>query len=377
MSEVLVKQMRDPPPVPSQRVPAVPGDVDQLVLKMLAKAPEQRHRDAYHLVEDLRVLLDRIPGAGAGGAQDIRASKPVPQPLAATQLAQVPSSPLPAAKSEASGGAASPSHASSKSPPPSGHASSDASYEGARPTLHVPSDRDDWRERVAQYRRQLNGLHPDGDIPRHVADSMQSLERIVAEASRLRTALHGCAQELADNQNDLRGTRLRIGRALDELASDESKLVRAHGAELAELTAVETKANHALQSVLARPAIGRVALTRGERLSDDDALLLQGLGLAIENLREAQARVDKLRRDHQAQRAQLEDIRFQIDQLKSRLASMNAVSNTTQTAVQERAQSAESRLRDEMERLVSEAERVTLYLRTHGGRSQSKGSVSH
>jgi hypothetical protein len=56
---------------------------------------------------------------------------------------------------------------------------------------------------------------------------------------------------------------------------------------------------------------------------------------------------------------------------------MNAVSNTTQTAVQERAQSAESRLRDEMERLVSEAERVTLYLRTHGGRSQSKGSVSH
>ncbi|MDD9969586.1 MAG: serine/threonine-protein kinase, partial [Myxococcales bacterium] len=58
---LLVKHVNEPPPQPSDVKPGIPEEVDELVLKMIAKSPEHRHRDAYHLAEDLQQLLAQLP----------------------------------------------------------------------------------------------------------------------------------------------------------------------------------------------------------------------------------------------------------------------------------------------------------------------------
>ena len=328
MTEVLVKQMRDAPPTPSAFTSGVSPELDALVLKMLAKEPKQRHRDAFHLVEELRAQLERYPEGRAAASK--------------------PSSPAEASPSRA------PAAASVSQPPDEG-----------RPTLHIPLERDDWGERVVQYRRRLSALHPDGALPPEVRDAIEALERSASESQRLRSALHGSAQQLAASHDEVRATRLRIGRALDELAADESKLARAYDAEIGTVNQAQAAAAHAIDSLLARPSIAGIAAKRGQTLSDEDAVLLQGLSLILESVRETHGRARKWMREHETRRAALEDVRFQIQQLKDRLSGLNASTSASQSEVQERAQTAEIQLRTELEKMVEQAERVALHLRKH------------
>ena len=282
MTEVLVKQMRDSPPTPSLLNTAVPKGLDPLVLKMLSKDPAHRHRDAYHLVEELRAQLDSIQ----------------------------PSTSEPAAVPE---------------PPPS-QSTRPPSLDPGKLTMYIPVERDDWAQRVQNYRKQLQDLHPDGKLPGNVRDAIAAMEHIVAEAARLRGALMDSAQKQATSHDDLRATRLRIGRALDELASDESKLSRSYEAEKTSLTSAQAAERDLMNALLARPSIGHIALKRGAVLNDEDALLLQGLSMILEKVRPIYVNAQKLEREHTAKQASLDDVRFQIEQLKVRLTTLNASS---------------------------------------------------
>jgi serine/threonine-protein kinase len=298
----------------------VPKGVDALVLKMLSKDPARRHRDAYHLVEDLRAQLESMQPS---------ASEPA-LPL------EVPSA------------------------PPSRPAPSDP----GKLTMYMPAERDDWAKRVENYRKRLIDLHPDGKLPSAVRDAIVAMEQIVGEAARLRSALVDSAQKQAANHDELRATRLRIGRALDELASDESKLARGYESEKESVASAKAAERAVMNALLARPGVGQIALKRGAVLSDEDALLLQGLGMVLDKVRTTYVHAQKLEREHTAKRASLDDVRFQIEQLKGRLGGLNASSSVNQTEAQERVQTAEIKLRGEMERLVGHAEQVALYLRS-------------
>ena len=325
MTEVLVKQLRDTPPTPSVLNPALPKGIDSLLLKMLSKDPAQRHRDAYHLVEELRALLDSIQ----------------------------PSTSEPAA---------------TFTEPPTSQSTRPPALDPGKLTMYIPAERDDWSQRVANYRKQLQDLHPDGKLPGHVRDAIAAMEHIVAETARLRGTLADTAQKQATTHDELRAMRLRIGRALDELASDESKLSRSYEAEKEALASAQAAERDLMNALLARPSIGHIALKRGAVLSDEDALLLQGLSMILEKVRPIYVHAKKLEREHTAKQASLEDVRFQIEQLKGRLASLNASSSVDQTEAQERVHTAEIKLRGEMERLVGFAEQVALYLRSQPAR---------
>jgi eukaryotic-like serine/threonine-protein kinase len=329
MTEVLVKQMREAPLPPSRAIAELPEELDALLIKMLQKDPQRRHRDAFHVVEDLRALLGRL-GAEAGSGSELppQSSPPV----------------------------------NSSAPPPTAAGDAGARAREARPTMHIPIERDEWGERVAQYRTALARRPADG-VPSEVREAMQRMEEIVASMVRLRGELHGSAEQHTHREHDVRATRLRIGRALDELASDESKLARALDAEESEFSAAQASVHGAIQALLARPAVGEIALKRGQPLSEEDAIVLQGLGLVIDTLREASARSSKLKRVLERKRNLVEDLRFQIAQLKGRLATLNAESSVVQGHTQERVQTTEAQLRGELDRMVAEAERVALYLR--------------
>jgi len=330
-SEILVKQMRELPLLPSAANPNVPVVLDPLLLKMLAKDPEQRHRDAFHLIEELRATLALATPA---------------QP----DTALAPSSKQPASLSV--------------STPPTPAPVSGSVPRVGQPTLYLPLGRDEWSERVADYRKQLAELHPEGAMQEPIREAIESMESIVGETERLRTAMHDSAQTLAQNQDEVKATRLRIGHALDELASDESRLARTEEAERQELGAAEETLQLAIESLLARAELEEIARTRGHALSHEHALRIQGLGLGVDKVQRAQRRVTELRQHQKLLAEQQEDIRFQIVQLKERLASLNEQTSQTQSAVNSRVQTAELQLRDDIDRLVMFAERISLYLRS-------------
>ncbi len=61
VGEIIASHLREPPPVPSHVVPGLPPELDALILRCLAKQPEQRFQSANELADHIGWLL------GAGG----------------------------------------------------------------------------------------------------------------------------------------------------------------------------------------------------------------------------------------------------------------------------------------------------------------------
>ncbi|KAB2895619.1 MAG: serine/threonine protein kinase, partial [Kofleriaceae bacterium] len=61
VGEIIASHLREPPPVPSHIVPGLPPELDALILRCLAKQPEQRFQSANELADHIGWLL------GAGG----------------------------------------------------------------------------------------------------------------------------------------------------------------------------------------------------------------------------------------------------------------------------------------------------------------------
>ncbi len=57
VGEIIASHLREPPPVPSHVVPGLPPELDQLVLRCLAKTPEERFQSASELAEHIGWLL--------------------------------------------------------------------------------------------------------------------------------------------------------------------------------------------------------------------------------------------------------------------------------------------------------------------------------
>jgi eukaryotic-like serine/threonine-protein kinase len=337
MSEVMVAHLRELPMPPSSLVPGLGADLDPLLLQMLAKNPADRHRDAFHVKDDLNALLERYPGARPDSARPRQAP-----PASASQQ-------LPAASARPA-----------------------APADAARPTLHIPSESEDWRERVQNYREQLRRLHPSGDVPDAVEAAERRMEETLRTMLRLRKEMDGSARELTTKEDELRATRLRIGHALDELAHDESKLGRAVESELAEARAAEHTARGCIEAVLSRPSLQSIAAKQGEKLTQEDTISLQGFVVAIDNLRTSQARYRRLEQGLEGKRAALKDLRFQMDELKTRLAALNSESGAAQGRTQERVQMADAEIKSALAKLVGEAEQVSSYLRQRSGSSPQR-----
>lgn len=81
IGEIIAMHLREPPPMPSQLRPGIPPEVDQLVLRCLAKDPNQRFASGGDLAIALGALLGSSPQLAAGntrntGAPYVAASAP-------------------------------------------------------------------------------------------------------------------------------------------------------------------------------------------------------------------------------------------------------------------------------------------------------------
>ena len=94
---VLLKQANEPLPLPKKYIPDLPQDVESVLLKALAKEPEDRYADMHIFVEDLKKLLDGSPvSASAVQVERLREQmtgtvpSPTPIPTPAPAAASAP-----------------------------------------------------------------------------------------------------------------------------------------------------------------------------------------------------------------------------------------------------------------------------------------------
>jgi eukaryotic-like serine/threonine-protein kinase len=81
---VSMKHVNEPLRPPREVNPPIPQGINDVVVKLLAKDPEDRYASAAELAEDLRRVLDGLPPVAAGGDTGTTRAAPVP-PVTATR----------------------------------------------------------------------------------------------------------------------------------------------------------------------------------------------------------------------------------------------------------------------------------------------------
>jgi eukaryotic-like serine/threonine-protein kinase len=310
---LLVKHLNDPVPPPSSINPKIPREVDALVLKLMEKRPEDRHRDAYHVVQDLQSLLD-APGVRGPSRQNLLAVASEPPP----------------------------------SPPP-------------RPS-QIDREEEGWERSLRLYRQlQRDTPQPSGE-PAWLAEAIATVERTMSEIRLLRKQLQTTAA-LATEQEELeRSTREQIGRAIDELLQDDSKL----GGQIAELQAqlgpVEPRLDAALHAVVQGATELPKSLRLGEPLTASQLASVHELVHGCSELTLARDILGRVRARLGRKENERKDLRFQMAQLKQRLDQANRGSTVDQQLWHEEADRLSAQIQSKFEIMAPIGQRIAAHL---------------
>lgn len=303
VAELIVKHLRAPAPAPSQFRADLTGEIDAIILKMLSKDPAQRHRDAYHLLEELQVILDH---------QQDPSTHPTPQAqhtLPALAFVEA------LAKLEGNTSAT----AISESAP------TVASLESSRehPTA-VVSSAAAWREKRDMYIAAVGVAYPQNSAPEWLLQKIAQFDTLLKRATDAEGELARLGRTLAERESEASGARERIGRALDELSRDESALRR-------QLEELQRRLERAAQRAGQSAQEFRGAWEEAIRLVGDGSLEKVEAAHAVETAarratawRQAKVEAMEIRGLGDARNAASEDLRFQVSQLKGRLGALNA-----------------------------------------------------
>lgn len=306
--DLILKHMREPPPRPSSLVPSLPRRLDDLVLSLLAKKPEQRPKSAYLLAEELGKALLEL----TGGTREPKRT-------------------------------------------------ADRFSESPTAMSHTQVTEDAWQERVDTFRRLVRRAHPRGDEPDWLMPAIESLAERIRMMRDMRRTLDEVASSATRQEDDVREARLRIGRALDELGQDEAKAQR----QMAEIRERYEQARGRLDE-LERPMLKAWAAVppvpaSGPELDREIVESLRDAGQLAAIWIEAERSVTMLQRDMIDRERAIEDLRFQIGQLKGRFGTINAEDDVDTGGLRDEAARVDSQLRKLVDDVMRGAEPIYRY----------------
>ena len=265
--QLLEMQRTAPPPNPRTLKSDLHPEAEKIILRLLQKDPARRYKDAHHLSEDLKAFQRSLP---SNTWENAAANAENPQP------AQPP-------------------------PPPA-------------PSAGVA----EWATRAAQFGRMVARAYPGADAPKEVSDALDEAWRLANSAARLEGEVASHMRKLEALERRGRALRAEIGRKVEELAHEESRVLREAAAEndtvaqLRERLAASER-NHA-QARMQADAAERQSLTPS------------ALRAIFERTGQMQALVDARREalaEHELRAAkkdaQARDLRRQIEELRAQL----------------------------------------------------------
>ena len=301
---LLVKHLNDAPPVPSQLNPALPPEVDALVLRLLQKKPEQRHRDAYHLVQDVQRLLDALPASNSQPLQQLSISR---------------------------------------------HA-----------RVQVRPEEEDWARTARLYRQLVSEAHADGGAPEWLSEAIAGIDRAVAEIRDERKQLEQLAAKATEQQEQARPPREQIGHALDELLQDDSRIGGQISALQTQLEPAESRLDAAMHAVLSGISAS-TQLRAGDVVAEHDESTLRELVRAAGELALSRELAAGLRKRLQRKQHERRDLRFQITQLKQNLEQVNQASTVDMELWHDEANELSASIQAKLEALAPIGKRISAH----------------
>ncbi len=264
--QLLEMQRTGSTPNPRSLRPDLLPAAESIILKLLQKSTEKRYKDAHHLSEDLKALQRSFPSSPWELVQS------GDQPISAPQAPPAPSA-----------GVA------------------------------------EWATRAAHFARMVARAYPASDPPPDVGHALDEAWRLASRASRLEGEVASLLRKLEALEKRGRALRAEIGRKVEELAHEESRVLRDASAEGEIVSALRDKMAQGERLI----AQARAQVEAAERSGVQGAALkplymqLGGAQSAVEARRELltehEARAN--RKDGQAR-----DLRRQIEELRGQLS---------------------------------------------------------
>ncbi len=295
-----IKHMKDPPPVPSQLVPSIPRRLEELILSLLAKKPEDRPVDAHAVARELTALAPdeaALPGPGDGPA--VRA----------------------------------PSIA---------------------PTL-PPTTLERWAGRAAVFEQMLQRAYPEGPAPAEVAGTLASIREILTRIHALRGEGLRSQRVLEQLEAQAKEGRERLGHAVHVLGEDLSKAragARAAKAEIEPYLVAEAKAHGTYVG-----AHSKLFAAGGGSIQPEPkaelATAARETADALDRWDLARGAADKARRWLEAKDREVQDLEFQVSALRAQLERLEA-SYEEQRASAEESVAAHGEEAESLERRLTE-----------------------
>jgi serine/threonine protein kinase len=304
--DLILKHMREPAPRVATRAHGIPEALDQLVARLLEKQPQKRHRDAFHLLEDLKRISDALPRVRASVA---------PDDLAKTRERKR------------------------------------SQVEVGKP-MQAPTT---WERRAALFRDLARRAHGN-ELPAWLAQALNDLVDSITRVREAERQLAVAAEAATSRETEIRMMRLRLGRAIDELVRDESRAVGALDELYRELGALR-QIHVETETLVTRGLVALRDPSAGSSMSRALAATLAEAGSAAARWLEAEARLATIQEEIRRREREREDLHFQVDQLKGRLGSGSAEQDHELTSLRETLQNLD---RDRAALLDLTAQRASL-----------------
>ncbi|HEX5102081.1 MAG TPA: protein kinase [Polyangiaceae bacterium] len=264
--ETLLEMQRTAPaPRPGSVKKDASPVAEKIVLRLLEKDPRKRYRDGHHLLEELKALQRSLPSQsweekGAAPEQQPAAPPPPPQPR--------------------SPGVA------------------------------------EWAGRAGLFSRMLTRAYPGGNAPPEIKQALATVWDVAAKATALEGEIASHTRKLEALERRGRALRAEIGRKVEELAHEESRVLREAAAYAEEEAQARTELTRAEQTARERVAIAEQA----ERSGHGTRAIYEAAGAATAMV-EAQRQWLKTRGDRRGGReGTAADLRRQIEELRAQLA---------------------------------------------------------
>ncbi|MEO8906200.1 MAG: protein kinase [Polyangiaceae bacterium] len=261
---LLEMQRTAPAPRPSSIRKDCHPVAERIVLRLLEKDPRKRYRDGHHLLEELKALQRSLPSASWEKEGSGEAQPPAP-------------------------------------PPP--------------PAPRTPGVVE-WAGRAGLFARMVARSYPSANAAPDVAQALATLWDLAAKASGLEGEVASHTRKLEALERRGRALRAEIGRKVEELAHEESRVLREAAAYGEEEEAARRELGRAEQISEERVAIA----DRADRAGVGTRAIYEQAG-AAHAMVEAQRQWLKTRETRRTGReASAADLRRQIEELRGQLA---------------------------------------------------------
>jgi len=260
---LLKMQQQQRPATPRSLRPDVHPQGEEIALRLLAKTSKDRYRDAHHLQEDLKKLQRSLPSSHAweGHNNDSPATPPPPPPPQSAGVTE-------------------------------------------------------WANRAAIFTRMVSRAYSGKEAPSDILAALSQTWDLAARASRLEGEVASLTRKLDALERRGRALRAEIGRKVEDLAQEESRVLReaaSHGDDVDRAQSKLTQLEQAAETARAEAD----AAIRSQRIEPP---IFEQAGATAASVSAKTEELQRYKQRKQACEKTARSLRRQIEQLRGQLS---------------------------------------------------------